>query len=140
MVISCGTLIIYKNKVLLCHPTGNVDGNYSPPKGFVDGNESYVDCAIRETFEEIGINITLKQLSLPVIEIPYNKGKKIYKKVYLFPIFISSLSEIGLDGEIVPKSQLQLNEVDWAGFLSKEEIKKKIFWRFKKYVSSLLNN
>lgn len=140
MVISCGTLIIYNNKVLLCHPTGNVDGNYSPPKGIVNDNESYIDCAIRETFEETGIQLFPFDFTLPILEIPYNKGKKVYKKVYLFLVYINSLVDIGLDGEIVPESQLQLNEVDWAGFLSKDEIKKKIFWRFKEYVLPLLNN
>ena len=30
--------------------------SYDFPKGKVDQNESYIDCAIRETFEEVGYN------------------------------------------------------------------------------------
>ena len=32
--------------------------------------------------------------------------------------------------DIIPKEQLQLEEVDWAGFIGIEEAKSKIFWRF----------
>ena len=31
----------------------------------------------------------------------------------------------------INKENLQLTEVDWAGFLTKEEAQNKIFWRFK---------
>ena len=43
---------------------------------------------------------------------------------------INSLSEIGLENEIVPKDQLQIEEVDWAGFLTRDEMIKKSFHRF----------
>jgi 1,4-dihydroxy-2-naphthoyl-CoA synthase len=50
---------------------------------------------------------------------------------------INSLSDIGLISEIVPKNQLQKEEVDWAGFLSKEEIMDKCFHRFRKVLDML---
>ena len=134
MKISAGTCIKYKNKLLFCHPTSSAwFGTYSPAKGGVDSDESLMDAAIRETKEEIGIEITKTMISNSEkpIEITYkNKGKAIHKKVFLFIVNIISLSEIGLTGEVVPKGQLQKEEVDWAGFLTKEEIIKKSFHRF----------
>ena len=142
MKISAGTCIIYNNKVLFCHPTDSSwVGSFSPAKGGVDKNETLLDAAIRETKEEIGITITesmISNLNKP-IEINYfsSKKKEIHKKVYLFLVKINKLSEIGIDSEIVPKAQLQKEEVDWAGFLTKEEILEKSFHRFHPLVELL---
>jgi hypothetical protein len=54
------------------------------------------------------------------------KGTKIYKTTYYFICKIDNLSDIGLDKEVVPKSQLQLAEVDWAGFVDYKEAKKRL--------------
>jgi len=134
MKISAGTCIIFKNKILFCHPTnGSWTGTYSPAKGGVDDGEKIIDAAIRETKEEVGIDITLPMISNinnPIEIIYYNKKKEIHKMVYLFLVKINGLSEIGLTSEIVPKTQLQVEEVDWAGFLTSTEIKEKSFHRF----------
>lgn len=134
MKISAGTCIVYNNKILFCHPTNaSWSATYSPAKGGVDIGEKIIDAAIRETKEEIGIDISETMISNTnqPIEITYfNKKKEIHKVVYLFLVKINSLSEIGLTEEIVPNSQLQVEEVDWAGFLSKEEITEKSFHRF----------
>jgi len=129
--ISSGTLIILNNsKVLLCHPSNSGwDNTFTPAKGGVEPSESIIDAAIRETMEEISISINKELISgKDPIEILYkNKKGKVYKKVYLFKINISSVSEIGLTSEILDKSMLQLQEIDWAGFITKKEAKKKIF-------------
>ncbi len=134
MKISAGILIKYKEKYLFCHPTNaSWDGTYSPPKGGVDINESLLNAAIRETKEEVGIIIETKMVSniFDPFEVNYlSKKKEIHKKVYLFLVEIKNLKEIGLLSEIVPKSQLQIEEIDWAGFLTIEELKKKSFHRF----------
>ena len=90
--------------------------------------------------EEIGVNINLDMISNPndpIEVIYYTKKKEIHKKVYLYLVDIKSLDEIGLAGEIVPKNQLQLSEVDWAGFMTKEEIELKGFHRFRSLVNML---
>ena len=134
MKISAGTCILYNNKILFCHPTnGSWVGTYSPAKGGVDEGERIIDAAIRETKEEVGIIITETQISNPnnpIEIIYYNKKKEIHKTVYLFTVKINNLSEIGLTSEIVPTEQLQMEEVDWAGFLNAEQIKEKSFHRF----------
>ena len=82
MKISSGTCILYKNKILFCHPTnGSWINTYSPAKGGVDEGEKIIDAAIRETKEEIGINIDIEQISNPnnpIEIIYYNKKKTIH--------------------------------------------------------------
>ena len=46
--------------------------------------------------------------------VPYKKSFYLFKKVYLYQINIDSLGELELTNEVVDKSQLQLEEVDWA--------------------------
>lgn len=131
---SAGILFIYNGKILLGHPTNNKwYHTYSIPKGGVDENEDIKTAAIRETFEEIGISVKPAMLK-SVHSIPYkSKGKytdvpkgEIYKTLYYYVVQISDLAEIGLTSEVVPKNQLQLAEIDWAGFIDYHEAKKRI--------------
>lgn len=134
MKISAGVAILYKNKILLGHPTSLPWVNsFSPPKGGVDEGETYLDAAIRETKEEVGINIETSQISnldSPIEFLYINKKGELFKKCYIFIVKINELSEIGLDSETLDKSQLQASEIDWAGFMTREDAKDKIFFRF----------
>ena len=133
--ISAGTFIIYKNKVLMCHPTTLPWTNsFSPPKGGVDEGETLLEAAIRETREEVGIYLTPDQISNeddPIEVLYINKAGVLFKKVYIFLVKIKSLSEINSSTEVLDKARLQPSEVDWAGFMTKEEVENKIFFRFK---------
>ena len=127
MKISAGIVIIKDNKILLCHPTNaSWNGKYSIPKGGLEKGESNINAAIRETSEEVGILITENMIDKEKeYFIDYNdKNGKIYKRVYYYIVKIDNLPDI------LPKEQLQIEEVDWAGFLDYETAKKKIFWRF----------
>jgi len=131
MKISAGLVIIQDNKILLVHPTNSPWWKtYSIPKGHVDDGEDLIDTAIRETFEETGLNIKRKHIdeeSKGVINYTDEKGN-IYKKVFYFLAYPKK--------PILPDMfKLQIAEVDWAGFLPKDQAEKKIFGRFK----SLLN-
>lgn len=127
---SAGILIIYKNKLLLIHPTGNSwQGSYGYPKGRIDAGETPWETALRETEEEIGIRIPERLLSKAPHELNYivkKKNAKIYKTSYYFICKIENLSDIGLNSEVVPKNQLQLEEVDWAGFVDYKEAKRRL--------------
>lgn len=139
MKTSAGILIVYNDKILLCHPTNaSWKETFSPPKGLIDENEDLIDGAIRECKEEVGISINRDQIGDRFI-VPYKKGRNLYKKVFLYKVKIDSLSEIGLDTEVLDKSKLQLEEVDWAGFVQKSELDEKIFWRFKGILSEVFN-
>ena len=59
----------------------------------------------------------------------YKKKSVVYKRIYLFTLYISDISEIGLDSEVIPKEKLPLDEIDWAGFVTKEEAKLRLFHR-----------
>ena len=136
---SAGIIIIINNKkVLLAHPTNSRWTNtYSFPKGGIEEGESQIDAAIRELKEETSIEVSIDKIEdkKPIV-VQYNdKNGKIYKEVYLFKVYINDISEIGLSDETLPKEMLQIEELDWCGFLTKEEAKDKIFYR----VADLLN-
>lgn len=124
---TAGLVIIQDNKILLVHPTNAPwKGTYSIPKGGIDKKEDALEAAIRETLEETGIKIKKKHISnqdAGFIDYKNKKGK-VYKRVYYFVAYPKK--------PITPDMfKLQKSEVDWAGFLSKEEAKEKIFGRFK---------
>ena len=100
-----------------------------PPKGSIEENESEADAACRETFEEIGIKITPEMLG-EKHTIKYLRGLSLYKEVYIFECRIKSLDEIGLGGEIIPKEMLQLEEIDEAKFMDKDEASVRILPRY----------
>lgn len=125
---SAGLLLIHNNRILLCHPTGSPWFNtFTIPKGKIEKNESIIEGAIRETYEETSILIdknNIKPKNLRIIEYK-NKGT-IYKKLFYYPIYLNN---------DIKNLKLQKDEIDWAGFLTKKEAKNKIFWRFKEMLS-----
>ena len=124
---SSGLLIIKDNKILLAHPTNHPwTHSYTIPKGNIEVGETKIDAAIRETFEEVGITISEDFIDKTEYLIEYrNKKNKLYKRLYYFIVFIDNYDDV------LNKNKLQLDEVDWAGFLTKKEAEEKIFWRFK---------
>jgi len=127
---SAGIVFIYDNKILLVHPTNAPwYGIFGIPKGLVETGETLFDAAAREVKEEIGLDyykLDKEKINREVKEIDYTDKKgKIYKRVYYYVVHLKSIEH-----EIIPKENLQLEEVDWAGFLNYEEASKKIFWRF----------
>lgn len=131
LALSSGFVIIQDNKILLVHPTNSKwYGTYSIPKGHVDFNEDLIDTAIRETKEEIGITINPRDIVGSYNFIDYVKDNKVYKRVYYF-VVNPSIPIKNTD------FKLQKSEVDWAGFLSKKEAEKRIFWRLNRVLSHL---
>lgn len=127
MKISAGLVLISDNKILLCHPTNaKWFGTYSIPKGQVEEGEDYFEAALRETREEIGIwkKFKLEDVAYEGYINYKDFENKIYKKVFYFVIYLDSELELN-------KNRLQLDEVDWAGFITKEAAEKRIHWRLK---------
>lgn len=132
METSAGLLIIQNNKILLAHPTkAPWYGTYTIPKGKVEKGESYIDAAIRETEEEIGIKVNtedIKNIDKPeTIEYINEKGE-VYKILKYFVVEPSE--EIRID-----KSKLDKKEVNWAGFLDKTDSMCRIFWRYEEMLN-----
>ena len=138
---SAGLVLILNNEeILLAHPSrAPWKKSYSIPKGKIEKGESDIDAAIRETKEEVGIDIP-RDLVDPdnseVVEYRSRKGK-LYKKVFAFYIHINSLEDIGLTEKIIDTENLQLDEVDWAGFMPYDEAKDKIFRRFTGFLDKI---
>jgi 8-oxo-dGTP pyrophosphatase MutT (NUDIX family) len=131
---SAGVVIILNNtKILLSHATGaRWEKTFSFPKGGIEKDEKKKDAAIRELAEETSIVITKEQISNPDDAIIVNyidKEGVNYKRLYLYTVYIEDISEIGLESEVIPIENLQADELDWCGFLTKEEAKDKIFSR-----------
>ena len=132
---SAGVIIVLKNeKVLICHPSNNDKwfGSYSFPKGGIDEGETIKQAALRELFEETSVKLDESKISKEPLVLDYMNYKKkdvVYKKIYLFTMYINDISEIGLDSEVIPNHKLPFGEIDWAGFLSKEEAKLRLFHR-----------
>lgn len=135
---SAGLAIIYNGLILLGHTTGRGwYGSYGIPKGGIEDDEDNMSAAIRETFEEVGVKVP-RNLIDPTEHtfVVTSRKYKFNKTVYYYVVKIDSLSQIGLREIKIPKSQLQVEEIDWAGFLSYPEASKRIM----KSQATLLNN
>lgn len=130
---SAGLVIKFRDEILLIHPTNAPwKGTYQFPKGLVEEGETYLEAALRETEEEIGVRFDenmVKDKEPGLIEYRDKKGK-LYKRVYYFIVEIVDISILKYIYPTIPKGLLQLDEVDWGGFLHKDVAKEKIFWRF----------
>jgi len=130
---SAGLVIIYEDSILLGHPTGAPwKGSYSIPKGKIEIGESELDAAIRETREEFGVEFSpdMVESGEPKVINYKNKQGKTYKKVFWFVVRIKDKHFIKHIYPTIPKDLLQIREIDWAGFIDKEEARWRIFRRF----------
>lgn len=135
---SAGLAIIYNGLILLGHTTGRGwYGSYGIPKGGIEDGEDKMSAAIRETMEEVGVKVP-RNLIDPTEHtfVVTSRQHKFNKTVYYYIVKIDDLSQIGLKELKIPKSQLQVEEIDWAGFLSYSEASKRIM----KSQATLLNN
>lgn len=135
---SAGVIIVLnrkdeEKKILICHPSNAKWYNsYSFPKGGIDEGETIKQAAIRELFEETSVKINSDLLNEDPIILDYYSFKnknEIFKRIYLYVYYINDISEIGLKDEVIPKENLQLEEVDWAGFLTITESKLRLFYK-----------
>lgn len=129
MIESSGLVIIKNNKILLAHPTRQKwYGSFTFPKGKIDKNENKLDAAIRETKEEVGVHIDKELINKNEYLIEYRTKKGyLYKKVYYFIVNLNNSYEVDIKVDGV--------EINWAEFLNKDEIEKRIFWRFKEIIN-----
>jgi len=85
--IAAGLFIVRKDKKLLvAHPTNHKENFWSIPKGKVEDNETFLEGALRETYEETNLNLvdTNKFDIFPMQSVNYSHKKKIlYPFLYL---------------------------------------------------------
>tara|TARA_B110000259_G_scaffold172305_1_gene204612 strand:+ start:738 stop:1343 length:606 start_codon:yes stop_codon:yes gene_type:complete len=136
---SAGLAIIYKGQILLGHTTGRKWTNsFGIPKGGIDKGESKLDAAIRETYEEIGIKIPRKLIDSTEYTFVVTSRKYANKVVYYYIVMIDDLKQLGLKDLKVPKKQLQVEEIDWAGFFGYDEAMDKVMQSQREVIQKLL--
>ena len=121
-------VVIRHNKVLLvCRGQEPNKGRWGFPGGKIEIGETIEEAALRELKEETGIQLSTDQLDSTVHTVDlFNKSNKYLRSIHYFVCRIHDLSEIGLDSTRVPKTQLQQEEVDWAGFIDIKEAYSKV--------------
>ena len=139
---SAGIIIVLnKDKVLLCHPSNSPwFGTYSFPKGGLEEGESTLEAAIRELREETSVIVNKSQISNldnPIVVTYENKKGTKYKTITLYTVYINDISEINLDSEVIPKERLQIEEIDWAGFVDKREAELRIFHKTRSVLETI---
>lgn len=98
---SCGCVVFNGGKVLVIK---QVNGDYGFPKGHIENFESEVECAVRETFEETGVSVSVDSSRRFVIS--YLVHDNIPKEVVYFISFFES-------GNIVVQEE-ELLEAKWV--------------------------
>ena len=98
MIKSCGIYLINKNdKLWITHPTNHPPfGSWSIPKGVPDGDESFLDAAIRELHEETGIDLTgvVMNRNIKIHYLPSVLYKSNKKTLYTFLIIDNELDDV----------------------------------------------
>ena len=107
---ACGTIIIDNNKVLLIRQK---QGFYGFPKGHVEGNETEVETAIRETKEETNLDVVVDESKR--FEISYIVNDNIDKNVVYF------LAKLTGENNIIAQEE-EINEVLWVDIDKAEDI------------------
>jgi len=133
MVESAGLLIIYDNKMILAHPSRKKSrmGTYTIPKGKLEKGETHLEAAIRETREEVGLNVDIDFIDQTPHIIDYtNERGLVYKRLTYYLVRLD-------EKLLLDENLLQLIEVDWAGYLDKDESRMRIFWRFEEMLDYL---
>ena len=90
MDTTCGIYLINKlNQIVLVHPTNAPKYIWSIPKGLMEKGETYLDTAIRETFEETNIKININSPKIKrIMEFELIKYEKTKKQLKAFALII----------------------------------------------------
>lgn len=131
MEFAAGIAIYKPDSLLLVHPfRASWKRSYSIPKGRLEEGELPLAAAIRELKEETGISIRESDVPDPdkKILIQYAEHGRIYKELVVFFLPYNQYSPIEIPS-VIPKHQLQLSEVDWAGFVNFKEIEERMLPR-----------
>jgi ADP-ribose pyrophosphatase YjhB (NUDIX family) len=132
--VSAGLALLRNDRrqLLLVHPTRAAWwATWSIPKGLLNPGESALDGAIRETREEIGVDVPRDRIEPTEHRVPY-----IDKKGRTTKIVAWFLAEVDLP-ETLDRAQLQLAEVDHAAFFDADTAAKRILGRLRPILEHL---
>ena len=122
-----GVLVKCKDKILLCkrNATGSFPGMWSLPGGKVEQNETTMDAAKREFFEETAIDIDSEELSFIGVLPRYTRdGKKVKGLMYVYLL--------ETDEEIIPdlENAIDGEEHTECGYFTHSEIKPELTGKY----------
>lgn len=105
--------IINGNKILMLKRKDN--SKWTMPGGTLEMNESMVECAVREVKEELGLNITIKDIigtyTDPDIRIEYSDGE-VRREFTIVYYGTSSNADIVMDQESSAYAWIELDDID----------------------------
>jgi len=130
---SVGIVFNYGKLFLLVHPTGFKHNNWSYPKGRVESGEDWNEAAIREFQEETGVKLPKNFLdNKKLYELnPVEKQSGIKHYWYYKHSLTHEEFETYFNSEfVIPKENLQIEEIDEARFIEIETAKKLISGKF----------
>lgn len=104
MNVIAGCLLIKNNKILLVKEGEEERGKWNIPAGQVNNFEKITDGAVRETFEETGLNVKLTGV-LPIAE------RIIQEKTWVSVRFVAEI----IDGKIEVDGK-EIVEIKWFTF------------------------
>lgn len=97
-IIKCGTIILNYDLSEILLVKNNYSNKWGAPKGHRNNNETYADCAKRETLEETSIKLQFDD-NFPKIKV---------NSSYYFPIIA-----IKLNKNLVPYDKNEISEIKW---------------------------
>jgi len=103
--LTCGGLIFYNNKLLICRPSWNED-RWDLPKGRPKDGETPLQTAIREVHEETNIEIPANCIIINHGEVKYRRKRNIHLFTFILsvnPGEIKCNSFFDRDGEQIPE-------------------------------------
>lgn len=110
--ISASYLVLIKDgKVLLLRRfnTGYQDGNYSLPAGHVDAGENFTQCVVRESKEEIGVDVKLEDVKVTHV-MHRNSGFDLGEQGNRIDVFFTAEK---WGGEIENKEPEKCDDLSW---------------------------
>lgn len=125
MHLSCGIIIDTPKGWLVCHATGTTHWDF--PKGGIEPGETPIECAIRETFEETGLDLSAyKNKMVDLGEHDYIRNKRLHMFYLEYP---HELDVRALDCSSFvfnDRTCTRYPEVDYYDFVSKEEAMRRL--------------
>lgn len=133
---SCGTIIFNDNKVLVVK---QLSGFYGFPKGHIDGDETEVETAIRETKEEVGIDVIVD--SNLRFSMSFLVRESILKEVVYFVAYPKSNDSISIqEDEIASAMWINIDEVyDVLTFNNLKELWSSVLKKYNKVNDSKID-